>query len=314
MAAPLEPLPDHLPPGDVLADTAGVPVDGIPGRSTLVLGHQWRVMYVFGGITMAAALRAIEVELERPDLRLVTADATFCAAVPAGPVAIQVEVLRQGRAGAQAEARLWRLSEDAAGGSVGAGAVGGLRGPAGADLVVTAVYGRDRDLDAVVRGMALPEDAGSPDSVPRRLPDPARPSPFDHIPYHRQTDFRMTVGQPPWEMDDGPREPRTVSWFRFLRPPILDDGTWDRAPVVDAVLRADGGGVGLPADTLHRGVARVRCGHRGAVPTRRRAGGHGHPERAPATLRRRLTHKPPFCVQLCTQETHNCAQKERVGG
>lgn len=229
MAAPLEPLPDHLPPGDVLADTAGVPVDGIPGRSTLVLGHQWRVMYVFGGITMAAALRAIEVELERPDLRLVTADATFCAAVPAGPVAIQVEVLRQGRAGAQAEARLWRLSEDAAGGSVGAGAVGGLRGPAGADLVVTAVYGRDRDLDAVVRGMALPEDAGSPDSVPRRLPDPARPSPFDHIPYHRQTDFRMTVGQPPWEMDDGPREPRTVSWFRFLRPPILDDGTWDRA-------------------------------------------------------------------------------------
>ena len=85
MAAPLAPVPDDLPEGDVLADTIGVPVDGIPGRSTLVLGHQWRVMYVFGGITMATALRAIEVELARPDLRLVTADATFCAAVPAGP-------------------------------------------------------------------------------------------------------------------------------------------------------------------------------------------------------------------------------------
>lgn len=228
MASPLEPVPDHLPEGDVLADTLGVPVEGLPGRTSLVLGHQWRVMYVFGGITMATALRAIEAELDRPDLRLVTADATFCAAVSAGPVAVQVEVLRQGRGGAQAQARLWRLSDDG-GGPGRDDSPGGARGPVGADLVVTAVYGRDRDLDVVVRGMSLPEDAGSPDSVPRRLPDPARPSPFDHIPYHRQTDFRMTVGQPPWEMDEGPREPRTVSWFRFLRPPILDDGTWDRA-------------------------------------------------------------------------------------
>lgn len=222
--ATLEPVPDHLPPGDVLADTIGVPVEGIPGRSSLVLGHQWRVMYVFGGITMAAALRAIEVELARPDLRLVTADATFCAAVPAGPVAIQVEVLRQGRVGAQAQARLWRLSEGAADGEPGT-----LRGAPGADLVVNAVYGADRDLDAVVRSVSLPADAGRPEDVAARADDPARPSPFDQLPYHRQTDFRMTVGQPPWDLTEGPQEPRTVSWFRFLRPPILPDGSWDRS-------------------------------------------------------------------------------------
>ena len=62
---------------------------------------------------MAVALRAATVELDRGDLDLLSADATFCQAVPCGPVAVQVEVLRSGRSGAQALVRLWALDPDA---------------------------------------------------------------------------------------------------------------------------------------------------------------------------------------------------------
>ena len=91
--APID--PDTLAPGDILADTAPWPVGGVAGRYRADIPQAWRVLYAFGGTTMATAIRAAQAELDRPDLDLVGAEATFCAAIPCGPVAMQVEVLRR---------------------------------------------------------------------------------------------------------------------------------------------------------------------------------------------------------------------------
>jgi acyl-CoA thioesterase len=170
-------------------------------------------MYAFGGVTMATALRAIEAAVGRPDLRLVSADATFCQAVPCGPVAIEVEILRSGRSGAQAQARLWAGDPDS---------------EARSDLVVTAVLGADRPW-ASATGSAFPADAGDPDRSARRPPAPVEGS-FPHVPYHDQTDWRLAVGRMTWDPTAAPGgDARSVSWFRFLRPPIRPDGSWEPA-------------------------------------------------------------------------------------
>ena len=126
-----------IEPGDILRDTTPHAVSGIEGRYSGFIPEAWRILYAFGGSTMAVALRAAAAELDRPDLDLVSADATFCQAVPCGPVAAHVEVLRSGRSGAQALVRLWALDPhdpDAA-------------GPIGNDLVVTCVFGVRSDSE-----------------------------------------------------------------------------------------------------------------------------------------------------------------------
>ena len=102
----------EIEPGDILRDTHPEPVAGIEGRYCSVIPDAWRIFYAFGGSTMATALRAASAEVGRDDLQLVSTDATFCQAVPCGPVAAQVEVLRNGRSAAQALVRLWALDPD----------------------------------------------------------------------------------------------------------------------------------------------------------------------------------------------------------
>src|SRR5262245_827792 len=70
------------------------------------LPDAWNVMHIFGGVSMYAALRAMGEALGRPDLQLVTANAIFLAPVTAGPVRIDVEVLRDGRRASQVAADL----------------------------------------------------------------------------------------------------------------------------------------------------------------------------------------------------------------
>lgn len=212
--APID--PDTLAPGDILADTAPRPVDGVAGRYRADIPPAWRVLYAFGGTTMAAAIRAAQAELDRPDLDLVGAEATFCAAIPCGPVAMQVEVLRRGRNGAQALVRLWALDP----------AAPDPTGPVGNDLVVAVVMGRRVETALAFAGATAPE-------VPDPLDCPAREtvpdSPFSAIPYHRQTDFRIAMGNIRWGEELDPGEPRAASWFRFLRSPVTAEGHWEPA-------------------------------------------------------------------------------------
>jgi acyl-CoA thioesterase len=219
-AAPVEPFPDldldALEPGDILRDTEPVPVEGLGGRYTCTIPVAWRVMYAFGGTTMAAAIRAARVELGRNDLDVVGAEATYCEAIPCGPMGIQVELLRNGRGGAQALVRLWSLPPDGP----------DPAGPVGNDLVVAVVLGRRTDSSLSFEGAVAPE-------VPDPLDCPGREtvpdSPFSRIPYHRQTDFRIAMGEFRWGTPAPPSDPVAASWFRFNKSPITPEGIWDPA-------------------------------------------------------------------------------------
>jgi acyl-CoA thioesterase len=228
---------DPIEPGDILLDTASRPVAGIEGRSFVVIPEAWKVMYAFGGVTFATALRAIEAAVGRDDLRLVSAEATFCQAVPTGGVAVQVEVLRQGRSGAQAQARLWSTDDP--------------REAPRPDLVVNAVLGKGHTWHAPVTGVEFPDGATPPSESREResLPDDGR---WLKVPYHDQTDWRIALGRAPWDPEgDTPAEPRSVSWFRFRRPPIRPDGTWEPATIA------------VPGDVLGPAVVGATRGYDG---------------------------------------------------
>jgi acyl-CoA thioesterase len=211
-------VPMEIEPGDILRDTTPVPVPGSSGRYRTMVPEAWRIFYAFGGATMAAALRAAAAELDRDDLHLLTADATFCQAVPCGPVGLHVEVLRQGRSAAQALVRLWALDPndpDAA------------AGPVGNDLVVTCVFGERRDSPFRFVGAEFPDVPGPQECLDRREFDPE--SPFAQIPYHHQTEFRLPGTAMRFEDDRPPAEPVASSWYRFRVPPLREDGSWEPA-------------------------------------------------------------------------------------
>jgi acyl-coenzyme A thioesterase PaaI-like protein len=205
-----------LPDGDIARDTVPTPVAGLEGRYEATIPEAWKVFYAFGGVTMALAIRTAEAALGRPELGIVTVQATFCQAVPCGPVAMAAEVLRSGRKGAQVQVRLW-ATEDST-------------GPVEPDLVVTVVFGlADPTSPHRLVGATFPSDAPGPEAS--RLRVDVRPdNPFAEIPYHRQTDWRQAIGHAPWDSGFAAGEdPRAVSWFRFLRPPLRADGTWEPA-------------------------------------------------------------------------------------
>jgi acyl-CoA thioesterase len=203
--------------GDIARDTLPHRVKGIDRRWAADIPDAWRVMYAFGGVTMALALRTAEAQLDRSDLELVSAQATFCQAVPVGPVAMSAEVLRSGRKGAQVEVRLWSTDDPT--------------GPVRPDLVVAVVFGaHDPTSPHRLVGVSFPDDAPGPDASRLRLADAAAATPFDEIPYHRQTDWRQAIGHSPVDPTfEAGEDPRAVSWFRFLRPPLREDGSWEPA-------------------------------------------------------------------------------------
>lgn len=208
------PETSDVPAGDILIDTKPHPVPGIPGRYTGHIPEAWRVMYAFGGTTMAISIRAAVAHLGRDDLDPVGAEATYCAAIPCGPVALQVETLRNGRNGAQALVRCWALDEGQDG-----------TGPTRNDLVVAVVLGRRNPTELTFAGSRPPE-VSDPLECPER--ETAGESPFARIPYHHQTDFRIAMGNLRWGEVVDPGEPEAASWFRFKRSPMVA-GAWEPA-------------------------------------------------------------------------------------
>ncbi len=144
---------------------------------------------MFGGVSMYAALRAMEEALGRSELPLVTANAIFLAPVPPGPITIDVEVLRDGRRASQVAADL---------------RVPGVESPA---LRVHGVFGAAHDTDLAHQEVRYPEVPR-----PRDIPPPPddRPNPFGHINFHEQTDWR-----PVSPLDD-PGKGQFLAWVRLV--------------------------------------------------------------------------------------------------
>ena len=116
-------------PRDLRDDAILTADPGRPGRFRGNLPDAWKVVYVFGGVSMYAALRAMQQQLGRTDLSLVTANAIFVAPVPPGPITIDVDVLRDGRRASQVAADL---------------CIPGVDGPA---LRVHGVFGAAHDIE-----------------------------------------------------------------------------------------------------------------------------------------------------------------------
>jgi acyl-CoA thioesterase len=174
---------------DLRVDTALTRDATHPGRLHARLPDDWKVVYVFGGVSMYAALRAMDESVGRPDLELVTANAIFVAPVPPGNITIDVDVLRNGRGAAQVAADL---------------RVPGIDTPA---LRVHGVFGVAHDTDLAHQEVVFPE-VSLPAATP--VPDITRPNPFGEIPFHQQTEWR-----PVSPLDDYGKG-QFLCWVRLL--------------------------------------------------------------------------------------------------
>jgi len=184
-----------------------------PHRAGVLHGHipdAWKVIKVFGGVSMAVGLRGVEVALARPDLTLLSANAVFTAPLDPGAVEVETRVLRSGRSAAQGVAYVRQQGADEVA------------------LCVTATWGQRHDSPIDFVDLAYPDGAGHPDDhdpPPEREPD----DPFPKVNFHEQMEWRPAIGNrfwdPPEAWVDGPA--RFGSWSRFLVEPRLPDGTID---------------------------------------------------------------------------------------
>ena len=228
-----------VPVGDLLADIDVQPDPATPGRYVLDLSPAWNIFYTFGGVTMAAALRAAERGVARDDLHPLNAHAVYCSPVAAGPIEIDVDVIRSGKSAANVSVDLRQ------------------RGHESSDLRMLATFGQLHDSPYEYRGVEFPADVLPPELCPQR-PDPAEMSeartPFPPVNFHQQNDWRPALEGFSWEENWGDREPREArfaSWFRLLNEPRRADGSID--PISYCV----------PADMLGPAIGR-RIGPLGA--------------------------------------------------
>lgn len=194
---------------------------GVPGRYVLDVSSDWNCPVVpQGGVMAAVAARAMALELggdTAPPLRTLTT--VFAAQVAAGPVEVDVTVLRRGRTLSQVRAD--------------------VRNP-GADVghSVVAVFGGDRVgfsfTDGAVPTVPAPEDCPSfrddpPDDVVAEHDREERP---DFV-FWEKIEGRPALGHAPWD-DWVPTTSECATWLRFEEPPWRSDGTLD--PLVPLVF------------------------------------------------------------------------------
>jgi acyl-CoA thioesterase len=191
---------------------------GRPGRFVTTVSDPWMLVVVpQGGIVAAIAARAMAEVLGDPDQTLRTLTAVFAGQVTAGPVEVDVTVLRRGRSMSQLTATVRNPGADA--GLTAVAAFGApRRGFAFTDLAMPDVPGPD-----ALRGFRDP----LPEGVDFEFDRP--PMPF----WEEVIECRPAIGSPPWEpFVDGPAE--AAYWYRLDHPPLQADGRVD--PLASLVL------------------------------------------------------------------------------
>ena len=85
----------------------------VPGRYHAELSDDWNApLNPQGGVSSVVALRAMIAELDHPDQTLRTCTTMFAGQVPAGPLEVDVTVLRRGRSMSQASATVRAAGAD----------------------------------------------------------------------------------------------------------------------------------------------------------------------------------------------------------
>jgi acyl-CoA thioesterase len=194
--------------------TAIEPRGGSAGAYRAEIGEEWNCPIVpHGGLVTATTVRAMMEELGQPDQTLRSVTTVFAAQVPAGPVDIDVTVLRRGRSISQVSAT--------------------ARAP-GADAghTTVAVFGAAR------AGFEFTDTTPPPVPAPHECPSFRDPPPPEvdwvqdlHMNFWDHIEGRPAGGHAPWE----PYVPTTserAAWYRFDEPPMLDDGRLDPLALV----------------------------------------------------------------------------------
>lgn len=208
---------DTPAPGITFTRQLELEPDGkVPGRYHVEVSPAWNCPIVpHGGLMAAVAARAMTLELdhepERSSLRSLTT--VYAAQVLAGPVIIDVGVLRRGRSMSQAAATV-----RSAGAEVGHNTV--------------AVFGGRRPgfefTDVVMPEVPEPEDCPSFRDPPPPDVEWERQPPFA---FWEQVEGRPALGHAPWE-EYTPTKSDTASWYRIDQPPMRNDGTLDPLALV----------------------------------------------------------------------------------
>lgn len=187
--------------------------EGPPGRYRVEVDAAWNCPVVpHGGLMAAVATQAMELAIGDPAQTLRTLTTVFAAQVPAGPVTIDVEVLRRGRTMSQALARVHADGTDA--GHTTMAVFGGAR----PGLTLT-----DQRRPAV----SPPEECPSfrDENDPRDDVEPFEVPFWDHV------EGRPALGHAPWD-DWVPDRSDCAFWYRFDEPPRRPDGTLDPLALV----------------------------------------------------------------------------------
>ncbi len=166
-----------------------------------------------GGIVSALALRAMDHTLGDPAQALRSLHTAFVAQVAAGPVSIEVELLRRGRSMSHLRAEV--TAREASRGHL-----------------TTGIFGSPRPGFAFTDLLPPPEVA-PPDACPSfRDPLPDGVDRFDPMPFWTDlVEGRAAIGHAPWE-DYVPERAERAAWYRFDQTPFLDDGTMDPLALV----------------------------------------------------------------------------------
>ena len=185
-----------------------------PGRYHVEVDECWNCPTVpQGGVMAALAAAAMTAELDRPEQHLRTQTTVYAVAVPAGPVTVDVDVLRRGRTMSQATATLQ------AGGD-------------GAGHVTVAVFGVDQPgfefTDLRRPNLSSPEFCVS---FRDPVPDGADGETGEPFAFWQQVEGRPAMGHAPWDPYVSPTS-ECAFWYRFEDAPMRPDGTLDPLAVI----------------------------------------------------------------------------------
>jgi acyl-CoA thioesterase len=208
--------------GDLLEDTRVEAAADVPGRYHATISPAWNIVYVFGGVTMAAALSGARAALAQAHFQPLTATGTFLAPVNAGPVVLDVRSLRRGKGAEQLTVELREERSQA---------------PA---LHLITTFGPKRESDIRVVDVAFP-DAPLPNDIPAHVPRPG--ASLLMLPYYHSIETRVPAAaakDDPHALagslrsDQPAARSRWVGWLRYKNTPRLADGSLDPLAYVPA--------------------------------------------------------------------------------
>jgi acyl-CoA thioesterase len=182
------------------------------GRYAVAVDPAWNCPVVpHGGLASSLAAKAMLTELDQPEQRLRSITTVFAAPVQAGPVEIDVRVLRRGRSISQVAASMRSVGQ-----KVG--------------LESMAVFGAERPgfsfVDLTPPVVAPPEECPSfRDPPPDGIVAPFR------FPFWEHVEGRSALGHAPWE-DFVPTTSDRAAWYRFDEVPVDDAGVLDPLALV----------------------------------------------------------------------------------